>query len=359
MRLLKLALVGVVLLAITVSVVWFTQPKAQVVEVDTSQVSEEEGARKVIHALDVDPRTLEAARELWETEDLQAARDRLEGALPGGADEGALRLLLSVVCRRLGDAEAALEHGLRGVELWPTSGDAHYVYARAIALQMMTGGRISAMRNIGPWRKELRTAIELDPTNVDARSDEFLFFAYVPGLGDVKHALTLADEVIPYDPIVGVSFRARALARLDRKEEALAEMQAALSTHPGNPKLLLALGQIHEAEKDWRQADEAYARLEEPTDLDGWRILYQRARMRTTEGQLQGEAEAALGWLDAFLAASPRAEMMAGPADVHHRRGLALELLDRPQDARAAYQAALELDPDHKNATKALEALPR
>lgn len=354
---LLLLLVGLV---VTGLVVWFGEPKVSTVEVDTAVVSGEEGGRGIAHGLDIQPRDLAAAEELWGEDECSAARKRLEGALSGGPEDGAVHVLLSAICRRQGDADAALDHGLKGVELLPTVGRAHHVYARAITLQMASGGMLAAMRNLKPWREELRTAIELDPKNLEARGEEFFFYAYVPSAmgGDTERSLELAAEVEAIDPALGIGLRARALERMERREEGVALCEAALEERPGDATLLLALGNLHEAAEDWSAAEGAYARAgDAPKEINGWRVLYQRVRLRTTEGRIQGEAERALELLDLYAAGAPRAEMMPGPADLLRRRGLVLEALGRVGDARAAYEAALEENPEHEAAQKALEAL--
>ena len=361
MRILRPALLVLLLALIATGlVVWFAEPKVSTIEVDTAAVSGAEGARMIGHGLDIEPRDLAAAEELWDEEECTAARERLEGALSGGPGDGPVHVILSAICRRLGDADAALDHGLKGVELLPTVGRAHHVYARAITLQMASGGMLAAMRNLKPWREELRTAIELDPENLGARGEEFFFYAYVPSAmgGDTERALELAAALEAIDPARGIGLRARALERTERREEGVALCEAALEDYPGDATLLFTLGNLHEAAEDWSAADAAYARAgEEPQDVDGWRMLYQRVRLRTTEGRLEGQAEQALELLDTYAAGAPRAEMMPGPADLLRRRGQVLEALGRVGDARAAYEAALEVDPQHEAAQKALDAL--
>jgi tetratricopeptide (TPR) repeat protein len=360
MRILRLLLVGLAVLLVIGVALWFSQPAAKTIEVDAAEVSEEEGARLVAHGLDIEPRDLAAAEALWDPEECQAARERLEAALPGGEDEGALCVLLSVISRRLGDTEASFDYGLRGVELLPTVGRAHHVYSRAIAMKMAGGNPLVAIRNMKPWREELRTAIELDPTNLDARGEEFFFYAFVPaGMGgDQDRALELAAEVEAIDAPLGASLRARVFGRTDRRDEAIALCEATLEAHPGDARVLLALGGMHEATEAWSTADAAFARgSKAPDDVDGWRLVFKRAHLRTTEGRLSGEPELALELLDRFLAGAPRADMMPGPADVNRRRGYALEELGRVAEACAAYEAALEAKPDHEASREALDRL--
>ena len=349
----------VLLVGIIALIVYMKTPAARGVEVDTSSVSEQEGARSLGHGLEVSPRDLEQARGLWESGELTAARAALEGALPGGDAEGVLQVLLSEVCRRLKDDDAALEYGLRGAELLSTSGEAHYVYAKAV---MMKAARnpIFAPKYLGAMKTELRNAIELDVTNLEARAMEVFVYVMTPRLmgGDHDLALERAKEMEPFDRPYSLALCATVLEEMDRREDALRAVEDGLATHPNHARLLLTLARLHENDKDWAAADEVYAWAATPPESEqDWHALYKRARLRTSEGQIEGEAAKALELLDQYLAGAPRAEMIPSPADTQHLRGLALEQLDRPDQALAAYEAALEIDPEHRRATKALEAL--
>lgn len=345
---------------VTSSVVWFSQPRAEVVEVDFSAVEQGEAPEAISHALELAPHNLSEARALWDAQELADARVRLEAALPGGEHEGALHVLLAVVCRRLHDTQGTMEHGLRGAQLLPLNGEAHHVYSRSITEQMRTGGRLAAIRNLGPWRDELRTAITLDPTLVEARAAEFFFFAYVPSLmgGNKQRALELAEEAGQYDETLGLSLQVRALAQLDREGEAQSLIEQGLEAFPRHPSLLLAQGDLYQRAEDWSAADETYARgPEQPQDENGWRLLYERIKLRTTPERLEGDAAAALNMLERYAAGAPRGDMMASPSDVQRQRGQAFELLARMDEARSAYERALELDPKNERAQKALDAL--
>jgi len=360
-----LLLLGLLLSLVLVAALgwWLFAPKAAVVEVDTASVSAEEGGATVAHGLDLAPRDLDEARSLWDEDECESARARLEAALPGGEAEGALHVLLSVVCRRLGDVEGAFEHGLRGAELLPRLGDAHHVYAEAIGARMRGAG-MGAIRDLKPMLATLRTAADLDPANTDVRALEFFVCAYAPSLfgGDKERAAELAEEVAAQDAPLGVALRARLLDAQDEHAAAIDLLEGALpeppASSPADPRLLLALANVHERAKDWASADAAYARgAPEPRGPDGWMLVLGRARLRTTAERLEGESDVALALLDQFAAEAPRSEWLPSPADVQRLRGACLEDLDRAADARTAYLAALALDPEHEGARAALDAL--
>ena len=115
---------------------------------------------------------------------------------------------------------------------------------------------------------------------------------------------------------------------------------------------------MHERAKDWAAADAAYARaVSEPQSPDDWMLVVGRARLRTTPERLEGEPGVALELLDRLAAVGPRSEWLPTPADVQRLRGVCLEGLERPAEAREAYRAALALDPENERAREALDSL--
>ena len=349
--------------AIALAVVWFAQGSAEPVAVSAEEVarSVEEGrGAATVRLADpaLSPGTLAEAAALFEPEDLRAARERLEAALAGGSDAGALCVLLSEIARRQGDSAAAVDYGRRGAEALPAVGAAHHVYSRAIGLRMRDAGILAAMKNVSAWKQELRTAIELDPSNAEARAEEVFYYGFVPRAmgGDPDHAHALLDELATLDPCGAIALRASVLhVSQDRAEEALALCRRGLEEHGCASRLHYTLGSLLEREEDPQGADAEYAlALEGERDESYYRALFARGRLRTA-GSF--EAEEALAFLDEYLADAPRGERMHPPAQVHRHRGLALQGLGRTADARAAFERALELDPDLEEARAALGEL--
>jgi len=331
---------------------------------------------------DLRPATLADVRALEGADELTRARERLEGALAelgesaGEEQEGHLCVILSALARRQHDSEAAAEYGRRGAELLPTNGSAHHVFAYALTEQMREGGVLSALKNMGAWRDEVRLAIELDGDNVDARREEIYYYAFLPSFigGDSERALELVTELESVNLRVGRALRATILGHLEREEEALELCRTTLAAEPDDAEMHAALGGLLERSEKPMEADVEYAAATAASaggekDPVYYRALYQRAQLRTgggaargAGGQTQGDeetwgADQALQFLDEYLVDAPRVELMPAHADAHWRRGVALEALQRKDEARAAYQAALALSKDHERAQEALAIL--
>lgn len=364
------------LVLVAVTAAWVFQPHAEAVEVTSEVVAasaeDGRGSAAVVVTGDLHPASLAEVRNLGGPTEVAAARARLEVALAepsNQAQEGALCVLLSALARRQHDADAAGDYGRRGAELLPTNGSAHHVYAYAITEQMQAGGMLASAKNLGPWKDELRLAIELDGGNVDARREEIFFYGVVPGIfgGDPGRALDLVTELEGVNLHMGRALRATLLGLMKREEEALELCHTTLAEEPDDAEMHNALGGLLGRSDRDAEADTAYAAA-----MDGgpsaayYYALYQRAQLRTGgslyrapggqgnhEPNPWGEEEA-LEFLDEYLAEAPRAELMPSRADAHWRRGVALESLERVDQARAAYQNCLGLEPEHKGAKQAL-----
>ncbi|HJM55865.1 MAG TPA: hypothetical protein QF446_00925 [Planctomycetota bacterium] len=354
---------------------WMAQSAAAVVLVsdeDRALAAEQEGSGVSVAREGLHPASLEAARELYDPTELEAAREALatalEDARPGDADEGALHVLQSVVTRRLKDAEAALEHGRRGAELLPASGDAHHVYSRAIAEQMRTGGMMAAMKNMQPWLAELRASIELDPSNVTARSEEIFFLGFVPKMlgGNPDLAKERIASLATVDEPTALSLEATLVGHLEDPAAGCERGAAAIVKYPENAGLALTHGILLEKlattmeltdEKSalCTQADGEFVRaMGGERDGTYHRALYRRAQLRIDH---EFDLDTAQSLLDDYLADLPRGEMLASAGRVHWRKGQIHALQGITEAARAAFAQALELEPELAEAKKALEAL--
>ncbi len=378
-RRLKIPFVLFGLTLVVGTVAWVFQPRAHAVEVAAEVVAasvlDGRGSAGVQLTGDLHPDSRAEVRALEGPEALTQARGRLEVALiqaTNEAQEGPLCVILSAIARRQHDTEAAASYGRRGAQLLPTNGSAHHVFAYAITEQMRDGGMLSALKNIGVWRDELRLAIELDGDNVDARREEIFFYGFLPGFlgGDPERALDLVTELEWVNLRMGRALRATLLGLMKREEEALELCRTTLAAEPDDAEMHNALGGLLERSDERAEADEAYAAAMggEPS-RSYYYALYQRAQLRTGGRQYRAPsgrsgdelkiwgAEEALEFLDEYLADAPRAELMPSRADAHWRRGVALESLRRAGEARAAYETAASLAPEHEQAKQALARL--
>jgi Flp pilus assembly protein TadD len=142
---------------------------------------------------------------------------------------------------------------------------------------------------------------------------------------------------------------ARALNGLGRGEEALVHARTACRLSPDQASSWLILSQCHRAVGDRREAIEAAQECVRLGPHD-WTTHYTLAHAHLMSPVAPGARSA----LDAVAEAVRLAP--ANP-EIHNMRGMALARAGRTDEARAAYERALELDPHHTHALNNLGAL--
>ena len=286
-----------------------------------------------------------------------AARDRLRELLESSDRDGETCVLLSRAERELGNADAAADYGLKAVELLPDRAEAHLAYARGLGLQLMQGPRLAALTRVPLWKEELETVIELDPRDIEARSDLAIFYIFVPSFagGDPEYGLELANEIHAIDVVRGCQFQAMALDQLDRTEEAIEVCREGIAADPPARALQNTLAGFYAKLERFDEADRAYeAAREGRRDEHAYRSLYMQAAMWIDQGRAHEEA---IAQLDEFIAARPRGDLMPTVAQAQERKGAALEALGREADALESYRASLRLDASLKKAEEGIERL--
>ena len=261
-----------------------------------------------------------------------------------------------------GDLDAALGHSEAGLEKLPAVGRAHWVHSMALRGQLEklgssgTMGRMKAIQKIGPYRSALRTAIELDPSNVDARKEEVLFYLYTPGLGDAAKGLELAQEILTVDEMQGELTLARALYKNERVEEAFAKARAAIERFPDSTEPIWILASLYCEDKQFEKADPVLAQVMdlEVRDETYYQVLYRQMRVNA---KLDKDPEQTLAIAEEYIKANPQWEWAPKLHKVLCEQGRTFAKLGRNQEARAALEKSLAVEPDFERAQKLLAKL--
>lgn len=293
----------------------------------------------------------------------------MEAELRAGADrlpDGETHVLLATVYRLLDDMPRARAHADRGVNLLPSNSVARHVRAKALAADLLERGRedgwtavLGSLGAIGEYKAELEAAIELDPSNLDARDEEIGVLLFTPWpVGNERRAMRRIEEIEFLDPLRGGLWRSQVAAKDDRHEEALAILEAvapeAESEHE-RERVALVRGMLLQELDRFAEAAAAYAPL-----LDGERTpAYYQALYEGAKARQRGviELEEAIRMLDEFIAAEPVGDFVPELAGAHYRRGLCLRDLGRFDEARAAFERTLALDPGFERAREALQTV--
>ncbi|RMG89492.1 MAG: tetratricopeptide repeat protein, partial [Candidatus Dadabacteria bacterium] len=196
------------------------------------------------------------------------------------------------------------------------------------------------MRRFGRWA----AALFLAPALAAASPVPAVIEAYLHQReGDAEAALRSLEAALDEDPASAYlrAEIARTLARERRYGEALAVVDEGLARRPGHPELLLLRAQLLQVMN--RSAEAAQAAAEAARGGAGDRAYDLAVRIHESQGSLEEAAELAARWAEA-----------SGSADAWFARGRLLARLGRAEEARAALRRALDRDPNHRAALRAL-----
>lgn len=281
------------------------------------------------------------------------------------ASSGDQRLLLTVLMAEIerlrGNVVEARALATEGAEGLPTNSRARQVNAASILSEIVKeagdGGMGAVVKNlpkVKTYKAELRAAIELDPSNADARVAEIIVLAFAPWpVGNKKKAKGLIEELGPYDEFRRDFWRAMLVsADKKRQEEALEAFRELESQNPTDPDVLFTIGDLLGKLDRWKEAAEVFdSIITEPMTRQGYNALYQAAKARE---KIEFELEKALAMLERFEEENPLGELMPSMDRVVYHRGRVLEKMGRLMDARAAYVAAEEIKPGEKRVAEGL-----
>ena len=270
----------------------------------------------------VDPAQLEAARALLDAKQLaeaQAAFEKLAAVDPAHAE---VNYHLGDLAYRRDDMDQAVPYLEKATSAAPTNSNFHRrlgdAYGREAQKAGIFGGLGLGKKCLAMYQK----AVALDPTNIDARASLFDYYSQAPGFagGSREKALEQAAAIKQLNPARGRLTFATLYVSEKKYADALAEFDEVLKKNP-----------------------------------DDYVALYQVGRLAALTGEFLDRGLAALRrCLELPVPANPNTP---GHAAVHWRIGSVLEKKKDRAGARAAYEAALKLEPKFTSAEEALRKL--
>lgn len=255
-------------------------------------------------------------------------------------------------------ARNQIEKAYETAERWnaaePDSARAAFWVGNTAGQMAMRSGMFKAMGLAKESRQGLERAVTLDPTYVDAQYALMQFHLMAPGMmgGDEEEAVAIAGRIAALSPAEG--HRAKGQIRWSEKdaEGYLSGNQQALALDPAHRDALAVVvaSLLDKSDFDGAKVVIDKAREANPASVA---VRYQYVKWVAVSGR---ETEAGLAEIEALIAL-PRYPERFSLTGAHYRRAQLLAKLGRKDDAIAAYQAALEVEPKFEVASKELEAL--
>jgi tetratricopeptide (TPR) repeat protein len=248
----------------------------------------------------------------------------------------------------------AVEAGERATALAPNDAQAFLWLGNALGGRIGEVGMLSKMSMAPDLRDAFERAVKLDPALVQARTSLIEFYLQAPAAigGGIDKARAQATAIAKYDRAQGFSSQARIAMHEKNWPQAIRHLEAARAEKPGDPAIRTQLVVLYQEAKRWADAYAAIQRwiADEPRSNNA---QYQLGRLAAASGQYLAEGEAALR---KYLT-MPRGKDDPAPKNAQYRLGQVLAHAGRKDEARAAFQAALKLDPKMKEAKEAMAAL--
>lgn len=250
------------------------------------------------------------------------------------------------ISESIGHLEAAAERMEPDSELQRMIGEAYFVRA----------GMESSLGDAGDGESRLRKALEIDPENLEARESLAGFLAGAPWIagGDMDEADEHAEFIRARDPERGVMVLARNRLADDETGEAVAILERELKENPEWDSLAVPLGIGYQNLEQYEKAFEVLARYAGRPDPDPMAV-YQLGRTAALSGKHLAEGREAMKRYIEMKTADDSLSIPLAPA--WWRLGMIENLDGDKEAARAAFEKALELDPDHESAREALDEL--
>jgi tetratricopeptide (TPR) repeat protein len=267
-----------------------------------------------------DPAALKSAVDLFNARQTAEAQKAFEGLATADPKNAEAQFYLGRLALARDDHEKAITHLEKAVALAPADARYHHRLGDAYGRSAQKASMFAQMGLAKKCKAAYEKAVELDPKNLDARFSLMGFYQAAPGIvgGGIDKALAQAQEIKKLDPARGRIALAGVYIADKKYDLAFAEFDAVLQEKP-----------------------------------DDYAALFQVGRTAALSGQ---QLDRGLASLRRCLAMTPP-EGQPGHAAAHWRIGNLLEKQGDKPAARAAYEAALKIDPKFPQAIESLKKL--
>lgn len=252
-----------------------------------------------------------------------------------------------------GDNDTAIAILEKVVAQDPNNAEAHFYLSTAYGSKGQQLGIFHGLKYVPKAKAECEKTVALNPKHVDAHFGLVEFYALAPKLmgGSYDKAFEQAKEIKAIDPVVG--HRAYAFIYLQQKKPDLAnkEYTEAIREQPTSAKAYTYFGQFLEnVEKNYPGAT---AEFEMALKVDANHIpaLYHLGKTAALANANLPRGEEAL---KKYLTYTPKP---GEPplAIAYYFLGAVYEKEGKKAEAKKSYEAALKLNPTHKETTEALK----
>jgi len=250
--------------------------------------------------------------------------------------------------------DRAIEAGEKAVSIAPNNSEYHMWLGRAYAEKADHSSFVTAAGLTKKIRLEFERAVELDATNVYARSDLAEFYIEAPAFmgGGKSKARREAEAIAQQDAAAGHWLQARIAEKDQRFDEAEVEYRNAIQASGNQGSFWLNLASYYKRQHRLNEMESAITSAI-AADKKRPNVLFDAAQILFGAGR---NFVGAASFVRRYLATGPTVEE-APTFQAHYLLGSILEKQGDKAGAAAEYKAALALASDYERARTALNRL--
>jgi tetratricopeptide (TPR) repeat protein len=250
--------------------------------------------------------------------------------------------------------DLAIEAGEKAVSIAPNNSEYHMWLGRAYAEKADHSSFVTAAQLTKKIRREFERAVELDASNVYARTDLAEFYLEAPAFmgGGKSKARREAEAIAQQDAATGHWLQARIAEKEQRYDAAEQEYKNAIQASGNQGSFWLNLASYYKRQHRLNEMESAITSAI-AADKKRPNVLFDAAQILFGAGR---NFVGAASFVRRYLAAGPTVEE-APTFQAHYLLGSILEKQGDKAGAAAEYKAALALASDYERARTALNRL--
>ena len=250
--------------------------------------------------------------------------------------------------------DPAIEAGEKAVSISPNNSEYHMWLGRAYAEKADHSSFVTAANLTKKIRREFERAVELDASNVYARSDLAEFYIEAPAFmgGGKSKARREAEAIAQQDAAIGHWLQARIAEKDQRHDAAEQEYRNAIQASGNQGSYWLNLASYYQRQHRMSEMESAITSAIE-ADKKRPNVLFDAAQLLFGAGR---NFVGAANFVRKYLAGGPTVEE-APTFQAHYLLGSILEKQGDKGGAAVEYKAALALASDYERARTALNRL--
>lgn len=251
--------------------------------------------------------------------------------------------------------DQAIKRFEKAISMNDTEAKYEYWLSNAVFIQINDVGALKKMRYAKKGKAAIDRCLELDPDFAECHLANSNYYYQAPRIagGDKDKAWHHAKRYHALKPVEGSSHLAERYIREEQPEKAEALMKELIATYPDNVEALKRAGWYYRWQE---QYDDAFSAFEKSITIDREAASLSFYDIAKTAIAAESRLDRGIEALEIYMTL-PMQPYQPSHASAMWRMGMLYELKGNPTEAKSAYQKALSLDAEHKQAREALKAL--